>query len=181
MKAKLLIGMSAIAFGFGCGDDSLSEEDSQKGFAATQSVLAQGGAQAQAQAGGLVSVDFTFNCLEGGTAQFVGEFDETSDSEGTFNYTVTFSSCVSQGVTLTGDVAYEFNYASTDTSGSFSYTYVGSIGFAGDVNGECDIDMSASFSAEENGSTGSVNYSYSGTLCGNDAGFMNSGSVNITL
>lgn len=175
MKGKLLICSGILALGIGCGDDSLSEEDSQKGFMATNAVLSAGGTQAQA-AGGLVNVDYTFNCFEGGTATFMGTFDDT-DNGGTFNYSVTMDSCVSQGVTLTGTVDYYLSVMGTDTSSSILYTYKGNVGFAGDVNGECEMDIRMKTDATDTGSGGgNVSFEYSGTLCGNDAGFMNSGS-----
>jgi len=174
MKGKLLICSGILALGLGCGDDSLSEEDSQKGFMATNAVLQAGGAQAQI--GGLVNVDFTFNCFEGGTATFKGTFDDT-DNGGTFNYSVTMDSCGAQGVKMTGNIDYFLSVTGTDTSSSVLYTYKGSVGFAGDINGECDMDIRMKTDATQTGGGGgSVSFEYSGKLCGNDAGFMNQGT-----
>lgn len=177
-KGSVLFCASVFAFGLGCGDDSLSEEDSQTGFFAANAILMQGGAQAQAS--GLVAVDYTFNCLEGGSAQFAGTFDDT-DNGGTFNYNVSFNNCVSQGVTLSGDMTYFLSVSGSETDTSIIYNYSGNIGFAGEVDGDCALNMTAKMNSSTGTTGGNVSYEYSGMLCGNEAGFMNAGSFNFNI
>ncbi len=177
-KGSVLFCAGIVAFGIGCGDDSLSEDDSQTGFFAANAVLMQGGAQAQAS--GLVAVDYDFNCLEGGAANFKGTFDNT-DNGGTFNYSVTFDNCISQGVTLSGNMTYFLSVTGTENSTSIVYNYNGNIGFAGEVDGDCPLNMTAKVASTTGATGGNVSYEYSGVLCGNEAGFMNAGSFNFNI
>lgn len=181
-RAILAVGLIGFT---ACGDDSLSEEDAQTGFAATQAVLAQGGGAAQSSgANGAVSIDFSFNCLEGGTANFVGTLDDTQDGtneEASFNYVVTFNDCVSQNVTLNGDVTYKLEVKSTETTATVEYGYIGDISFSGNVTGDCSLDMYSKITTTTGADGGgSANFEYRGNMCGNDAGSMN-GSFTVNV
>ncbi len=181
---RAFLAVSLIGFA-ACGDDSLSEEDSQQGFAAANVVLSQGGASAQSSAAnGAVAIDFSFNCLEGGTANFVGSLDDTqtgTTTDATFTYVVTFNDCVSQGVTLGGEVTYKLDIKANDTSSTLEYSYVGDLSFAGDINGDCSLDMYSKLTTSNDGAGGgTANFEYRGNMCGNDAGSMNGNfSINI--
>jgi hypothetical protein len=181
-RALLAVGLIGFA---ACGDDSLNEEDSQQGFAAANAVLSQGGASAQSSAAnGAVAIDFSFNCLEGGTANFVGSLDDTqtgTTTDATFTYVVTFNNCVSQGVTLGGDVTYKLDISASDTSSTLEYSYVGDLSFSGDINGDCSLDMYSRITTSTGASGGgSANFEYRGNMCGNDAGSMN-GNFTFTI
>lgn len=183
---RLILAASLLTFS-ACGDDSLSEEDAQQGFNATNFVLQQGGAAAQSSAAnGLVAINFTYNCLEGGTALFVGNLDETDAADGsssdvTFDYSVTFADCKSQGISITGDVDYNLNVAVTETTSVMEYAYVGNLVFTGDVAGDCDLDMYAKVNTTNDGQSANVGYEFRGNMCGNEADSMNvSGNYNVT-
>ncbi len=182
---RVLLAVGLVGFA-ACGDDSLSEEDSQQGFAAANAVLAQGGASAQSSAAnGVIAIDFSFNCLEGGTANFVGTLDDAqtgSNAEASFTYVVTFNDCVSQGLTLGGEVTYKLDLAATDTSSTLEYSYVGDLSFSGDVSGDCSLDMYSKITTTTDGTGGSATFEYRGNLCGNDAGSLNgNGSFTVNI
>lgn len=184
-KMRLLLAMGLLSFA-ACGDDSLSEEDSQKGFMAVQQVLQVGSASAQSSvAQGLVSINFTYNCPAGGSAAFVGAIDDVSNStstEATFNYTVTFTSCKAQGVTLDGAIDYSFDVSATETSSSLEYSYVGNVNFSGEVDGDCDLDVHAKINTNSSDTSATISYEYYGNLCDNDADSLNaSGTFSIDI
>jgi hypothetical protein len=179
LLAAALLSLSA------CGDDSLSEEDAQKGFNAANLVLMQGGSAAQSSAAnGVVAIDFTYNCLEGGTAKFVGNLDETDNAtstEVTFDYAVTFVDCKSQGITISGEVDYNLNVSASETASVMEYAYLGNIVFTGEVDGNCDLDMYARVNTTNDGQSANVGYEFRGNMCGNEADSMNvSGNYNVT-
>ena len=182
---RIFLAAGLLSFA-ACGDDSLSEEDSQKGFMATNAALAQGGAGAQSAAvQGLLAVDYTYNCIEGGSAKFVGELDDMSqdaNTDATFNYTVTFDGCVSQGVSITGEMVYSLDVVASDTDATVEYSYVGNVSFGGDISGDCDLDVYAKFITSNTDTNASVSYEYRGNMCGNDAGSLNaSGTINVNI
>jgi len=131
-----------------------------------------------------VAIDFSFNCLEGGTANFVGSLDDAqtgTSTDASFTYVVTFNDCVSQGITLGGEVTYNLDIMANDTSSTLEYSYVGDLSFSGDVSGDCSLDMYSKLTTSTDaGGGGSANFEYRGNMCGNDAGSMNGNfTVNI--
>lgn len=181
MRSTIVL-MSASLLLVACSQE-LSDDDTRKAWVATNAALAQGSAQAQVAATSVpavpgqsqdlrprvaAQVDYTWNCLGGGTAHFVGDaqVDATSgSSDVSFNLATEFDACAGSGVTISGSLDYAASVSATSGSASTTLTMKGSLSYEGDVEGSCDIDMKASVSA----SAGSVGASYEGSICGHDA------------
>lgn len=181
---------------WGCGADGgtpestvASAEDAAAGFAAMSAVMQQ----SQGAIGGLergevgpeitfrdnrVSVDVDFACLEGGSSSIKGtmvqegSFDPDNPQAGgslafSFDLTMKFDGCTSQGVTIDGKMTYVMDAEIDDTAGTSSYTfdYDGFVEFTGAVEGACAVEASGSLS--QDGS--SVQATYEGNICGYSA------------
>jgi len=178
MRTSIVLSLCASVLML-CACDSASavssEDDAAKGWASTQTALAQGSSEVQTTraAQTTVDIDASSDCQGGGTAHFKGSLETTVDvndplagNSTNFDYTTTFAGCSTLGVTIDGTIDYQLM---TTTSGegaaTVNYTYVGDLEWSGDVSGSCKIDMTASI---ETG-TASVSATYSGTICGYDA------------
>lgn len=143
-----------------CG---MSDEDIRKAWGATNTALTGGQSQS---AGGLTAdqagTTFEYACAGGGAATFSGE----AVTENEFSFHVVFAGCSAQEVTIDGSLDFATVTSSTSSSFSMTFDYTGSLTWSGDVEGECDIDMTGSLTASEAGSGGS----FTGTICGEDAG-----------
>ncbi len=161
--SQTLIALTATAALTACGSDDLSEEDAQQAFGVALSVTTLGSAQA-----GSVSTDgssFTYTCPGGGSATFSGTFDETGTS-GDFAWSITYDGCVSNGITIDGQINYDGTF--TETSSQLEMT--GELNFSGDIEGSCELDVN--WSATTGAS--SASFEYEGSICGYDASIASS-------
>ncbi|MBA2665029.1 MAG: hypothetical protein H0U74_22270 [Bradymonadaceae bacterium] len=186
---KLSVGLVMLALVTSACSDEVSQEDAQRGWAAANLVLALGQAQAQTRSSALEStesdfdysttesangtqhnVNYSFSCLEGGKAAFVGKFATHDNGQTTFSYDVSYDGCRSQSVVIDGALGFSLDMKITDSSTSLEYVYNGTLDFSGEASGTCAIDLigktSTSFAG---GSDFSYQVSYSGSVCGHDA------------
>ena len=165
MKKTFLL--TASIFALGCSD-GLNDDESSQAFFATQSVLTQGSASANASSSGpadTLNINHSFNCLEGGAATFTGSI-ETSDGNSAFHYKVDFEGCVSQGISMTGTMNYDLSFEKTgDQSFKSVFSFSGDLEYSGQVEGSCDMELVATSTINQSGGS----FSYVGNLCGNDA------------
>lgn len=159
----------------GCGSsEPLGEGDAKVAWDATQKALSGGGSTPGALES---STSADYDCPDGGSMKWdlnintsygdgLGNIDPTGTGSTDLDYTVTFKRCKADGVKISGSLTYIISAQTGGGAASTSWSYKGDLTYRGDVNGSCAIDMEGSASA----STAGASVTYSGTICGNDAG-----------
>jgi len=165
----------------GCGNDQLTEDESERAWNSTQQTLTSGEARVQGEGSGSeegsdsdLTVDYT--CPEGGTARFEGSYTfENSGNEGSdhavleTDLTVSFDACANNNITADGFINYTTRTETNDSGAEFVTDWTGDLDYSGEINGTCQIDMHGEMSAESGSESVSYQYDYSGTVCGHDA------------
>lgn len=147
-----------------CG--GMSEDDARRAFTAMNTAASSGRQKVENDARKAQTVDNTvdasFPCLEGGTMSFSGTFDDSQTNAFQFDFDTSFAACKSQGVTIDGTMGYAMSMSGATGAESFAYSMVGKLQFAGEVDGECDMDLEMTFANQA--------LTYSGSICGHEAG-----------
>ena len=155
-----------------CGSDKLSRQDAELGFTAAQTAMTTAWASAK-PAGALTSeqalnggVDYSGSCPQSGTVALSGTYDVDLAGTGVGDLGVVFTDCAvsEQGVTVTVGGSTDWNMSVTSTATTFKWT--GDLTFSGDFSGSCAVDVTATV----NYGGGNYGFTYSGTICGYDAG-----------
>ena len=175
-----LVSLATSVLVIGCAGPVGSQEDARAGWTRTNSVLESGNSAAQAggataptedpvfRAGTPVSVNFEYGCPGAGTISYIGNYyiDTVGATNVEFNYEAEFKKCTDgNGLTIDGTIDYAMSVETSDTGSSVVYSYDGELTWDGDVQGSCEISMSASVTT----TTTSASVSYSGSICGYDA------------
>ncbi len=194
MRSSTLLALSTLTL-LAPACSRLSEEDAAVAFGATMVAVSQGQSQAQvaAQSGTPVvegedasfraagvtpraagNVDFTWNCLGGGTAVYSGAAELVADGAGagevSFDLATSFDACSVNGITIDGEFTYALDVVATADSASSEMTMKGELSYDGQVEGSCEWDLKMSFAASNLGSGGgTATASFSGSICGHDA------------
>ncbi len=174
MKKLMCVGVCALAIGCG-SDEPLGSDDAKVAWDSTQKALAGGGGGTPGALEASTSVDY--DCPGGGSMKWdlnvntslgvdINDFDPATGSSTDLDYTVTFKKCKADGVKINGQIEYVISAQSSAGSAATSWSYKGDLQYGGDVSGSCIIDMTGSASASAAGAS----VTYSGTICGNDAG-----------
>ena len=149
----------------GCGSDSKNSVGKPSDAAAGWKVAEQamnGGIDSfndEEMASG--SVSGTIDCPDGGSVEVAGATTEGGDGAIPENLTITYDACKSDGVTVSGEIEYKVEFSLSDFS--MVVTTTGSLTFSGDVQGDCEVDLTMTSSMESN------EPEMTGTICGYDA------------
>lgn len=189
----LLATLPLLALGCGAVE---GQEDAGRGMRAMMKMLGVGAPAAALMAtthdrpadfrafglDGSVRVDATLDCPDGGKMKLDGAVSldsEVGNLEGwdayaslalEFELGVDFRRCKVDGVKLGGELDYSLSVAADSTTGtaSLEWRYTGDVTFRGDIEGRCEIDMSASASTGDAFSNLDVR-AYTGSMCGFEA------------
>jgi hypothetical protein len=182
MHNRIVLSAIASLALIGCSDQ-LNEEDSRVAFVAVSSALTAGAAEAQTNAGAAArtgdtpafrdsaagTINYSYNCPGGGTAQFVGSVQASSDGLGgqaAFELATDFVGCKTLvNITVDGGMDYAASVTGTADAASVTFSMNGSLSFSGEVDGSCDIDLKFSANATQD----AAGVTYSGSVCGHDA------------
>lgn len=183
MRNTIVLTALATFTMIGCSKQ-LDEQDSRVAFAAAFGALGTGAGEAQLSAGGAAAaqasdtpsfragaagaVDYTFNCQGGGSIHFAGNVTAVANDTGgyaSFNFSTDYASCSFLNITMDGSVDYVASASGTADTAKADFSIDGSLSFSGEVDGDCDFDLTYSLSATQN----AANISYSGSICGHDA------------
>ncbi|MEM6531802.1 MAG: hypothetical protein AAF654_04230 [Myxococcota bacterium] len=146
----------------GCGSDDLSEDEAQEAFAAAFGVSLVGASQASISADASGNTTATFNCAGGGTATISGTTDDDGE---VFNFSIAYSDCNSEGITINGTITYAGSSTTSGGTEDVSFTMTGTLDFTGSVEGQCEVDVSWQSSVNDSGAS----FDFSGSICGFDA------------
>lgn len=153
----------------GCSKNTLEAEEAAVAWQATSAELERSATTAPLVG---VGADGTFglDCLEGGTILAEGEFDASADLSdlsgvASFDYTLELAGCAHDGVVTDGVLAFTgFASASVlELTAETSFTWTGDLSYTGEVEGECEIDVTA---ASFVGLATGASASFEGTVCG---------------
>lgn len=192
---KLVLLATLPFYGLGCGAVE-GQEDAGRGMRAMMKMLGVGAPGAAMMAAtddrpddfrafGLdvdagLRIDAKVPCPDGGKMKLDGAVSLASEVDGLegwdaslaleFDLGVEFRRCKIDGVKLGGDLDYSLSIAADSTTGtaSLEWSYTGDVTFRGDIEGSCEIDMSASASTSDAFSNLDVR-TYAGSMCGFDA------------
>lgn len=162
MLKQALVALGAVAL-VGCGGgDPLGEADAQLAWQATQGAMGGQGATP----GGITS---TVQCAEGGKMKvkydLFGGLSATGN-EVDIEYTLVFRGCKHDGVKISGKMVYTITANTGADGASTRWGYEGELRYAGDISGSCEYSMFGEATANAAGAS----VSYSGSICGHDAG-----------
>ena len=164
MMRTLIHSIPVLLF-IGCAGDEPVSDDASRGWRATQ--LAFGDDQTEWQEGVDVqgSLDVTLDCSGGGSYRAVGTYAD----DNTFDLTVEFEGCSTDGVVIDGSLALHAE-VDIDAHGTrVDTSYAGDLTWSGAANGSCDIDVTASVSVVTEGDMADVDAEFHGDICGYDA------------
>ena len=161
-----------------CGSgEPLPEEDIATAWAATEQVLGManvGGATAAYAStdttNAATKAEFEVDCPQGGSATFTADskLSDLRQSENvSVKYEVEFDGCESQGVIIDGSIDFDIELSYTESKIEYSQAIDGTLTWSGDVAGSCDVKIDGS--ATVNIGSSSVQYEYSGEICGQEA------------
>ncbi|MEO1480877.1 MAG: hypothetical protein AAFU77_02145 [Myxococcota bacterium] len=143
-----------------CGDDDLTEEEAQQGFAAAFGVSLTG--QLSITSTSADEESATVACLGGGSATLTG----TSDEDGTvFNFSIRYDDCVADGITINGTITYAGSSSTVGETDNVMFTMTGTLDFSGEVEGECVVDIEWESTVTDT----NASFDFSGSICGYDA------------
>jgi hypothetical protein len=165
MKLANVLAVLALALA-GCTDTATKQESVQIWAAASAAMSsAQTKAVEAAKANNVtggeeVMLDFTGPCALGGNVVVKGEYTgENSDERAEFDLKTSFSGCREAAGTLDGSI----HWTSTASATGFSARMDGNIDWSSSSgSATCDFDLSLAVTQ--------TSVSYSGHLCGHDAG-----------
>lgn len=181
--ALVLVSLGLLA---NCG---VSPADSKKVWSSVSRSLGAVSGNEQALT---ASFSFDVDCPRGGEAEVEAalDLDDETDNHllGLFGYEIRYQACQPDDNVLDGQLDYNATLTAdhTDTGGLLTIrtTYQGLVTSTGETNGSCEIDVVGSFDAaayELPGEEfhGSVDMSYTGTVCGNEVDEVFSASADV--
>ena len=116
--------------------------------------------------------NYDWTCTGGGTAHYAGEAEAVLDDAGasnvTFDIAAEFDACSVNGITISGDLQYALDLEGTADTLMLKSSMKGSMSYEGQVDGSCDWDLTMTVAASSAGA-GTVNATFSGSICGHDA------------
>lgn len=175
VAVRCLTVVGAATLAIGCG--GMSKQEVRDAWTATSGAMSSGQGNVSQQSQALSnenadSVTVTYSCMEDGSVEFTGEWASSGQGEAEFSLELLFDSCVREGVQIDGDLAWTQSISGSDDSFAFEWTYTGNLTYAGEVVGECPVDMTGSFQyGGDNLLEVATNsgYSWGGTICGRRA------------
>lgn len=184
MKKLTIFAVSTFLFA-SCGLNNITEDEATEGWTVASAPLAEGQEKLQEKATENVSkllggetISHTVHCDEAGRLKFTLKATFDSDagmsSEPKVDLKANYNDCEDNQVVVNGHLTIDSPQFSNfmpgggsgdgDTEGPTVVTYIGHLDYTKDVDGPCDVNMDAEIPASGGRPT------YSGRLCGYDAG-----------
>ena len=166
-RRRALFGMVALCSLLGCseGSDTGDVESAAEGWRAANTAIAGGQAEFTAEIEDGEEGDISVSCPDGGELGLEGAQDNPSE----FEFNIFFDSCMSDGVTVDGELALSGTVETTDTSVEVRFDYTGELEFTGRVEQVCAIDAVGRTKVTADGNMASAEVEFSGRICGADA------------
>ena len=168
MNQRVFGIFAGLSVAISCGTPSgqINEGDVRTGWQATESALIHGLPFSETH-------NYTYNCPDGGTAEFNASTGARQTLlggvKGSLERSVTFSQCKCRGVEINGQLEVEKRAKLQLGQLTAEYEHQGSIQWSGHVNGNCDIDVSATGKINVGLLGNAANFSYDGDICGMQA------------
>lgn len=173
-----MVGMSLIA----CGGSDLSEQEVRAAWQSAETVAQSGvdpyspnTALTVAMAAASQQFSATVPCNGGGQAAFSGQVSASetgSQFAGSFNVNVTYAQCNHNGHSINGTLTYQFDATGSGSgnSGTVSVNLIYASDGPLELDGiGCEVDFTANLSVSGSGNDYSLDYGYTGSICGYSA------------
>ena len=159
--------MVALCSLLGCseGSDNGDVESAAEGWRAANTAIAGGQQEFKAEIEEGEEGDITVSCPNGGEVGLEG----AQHNESEFDFNIFFDNCVSDGVTVDGELALSGAVETTDSSVEVRFDYTGELTFSGRIDEVCSIDAVGYTKVSTADNMASAEVQFSGRICGADA------------